>query len=152
MCYIIYIRMQKGKNNMSSLTRFGVSMTKGLLEQFDRLIEQQDYPTRSKAIEDLIRQAVVTNKFSKDNAEVIGTIDIVYDHHRRELLNKLTDIQHDCQDVILSTQHIHLDHHNCFEIIIVRGPHQTVEKLASRIKAAKGVNHSQLRLVTTTEA
>jgi CopG family nickel-responsive transcriptional regulator len=134
---------------MSGLIRFGVSMTKELLAQFDRLIEQQDYPTRSKAIEDLIRQAVVNERLAGGDAEVIGTIDIVYDHHRRELLNRLTDIQHDCQEVILSSQHIHLDHHNCFEIIVVKGAHNVVDKLASRIKAAKGVKHSQLRLVTT---
>jgi CopG family nickel-responsive transcriptional regulator len=134
---------------MSNLIRFGVSMTKELLEQFDRLIEQQNYPTRSKAIEDLIRKAVVDNRLAGGEAEVVGSIDIVYDHHRRELLNKLTDIQHDSQDVILTTQHIHLDHHTCFEIIIVKGSHKAVENLASRIKAAKGVKHSQLRLVTT---
>jgi CopG family transcriptional regulator, nickel-responsive regulator len=137
---------------MTDLIRFGVSMTRELLERFDRLIDDHDYPTRSKAIEDLIRQAVTAEELSAGDAEVVGSIDIVYDHHRRELLNKLTDIQHDCQDVILSTQHIHLDHHNCFEIIIVKGPHAMVDKLASRIKAAKGVKHSHLRLVTTREA
>ncbi len=136
---------------MSQLIRFGISMTKELLQEFDRLIEGQDYPTRSKAIEDLIRQAVVSARISEDNTEVIGTIDIVYDHHRRELMNRLTDIQHDCQDIILSTQHIHLDHHNCFEIIVVRGEHQAIEKLARQLRASKGVKHAQLKLITTTE-
>jgi CopG family transcriptional regulator, nickel-responsive regulator len=134
---------------MSALCRFGVSMAKDLLDQFDKLIARQDYPTRSKAIEDLVRQSLVQNELAVRESEVVGSIDIIYDHHRRELMNKLTDIQHNFHDVILSSHHIHLDHHNCFEIIIVKGNHQQVDKLAGLIKATKGVKNSQLRLVTT---
>jgi len=133
---------------MSQLARFGVSIAKDLLDKFDAVIREQNYPTRSKAIEDFIRQTISDSAISKDTAEVVGSIDIVYDHHRREILNKLTDIQHDHQEIILSSQHIHLDHHNCFEIVIVKGEKQMIEKLAAQIKAVKGVKHSSLRLAT----
>jgi len=128
------------------LIRFGVSIEKDLLDKFDAVIRGRDYPTRSKAIEDFIRQAIIESEISKDTAEVVGSIDIVYDHHKREVLNKLTDIQHDFQDVILSSQHIHLNHHDCFEIVIVKGGKRMIEKLANRIKAAKGVKQSSLRI------
>lgn len=131
---------------MSGLVRFGVSIAKELLEKFDAVIRDQEYPTRSKAIEDLMRKAVSEHNLTDDKTVVIGSIDIVYDHHRRELLNKLTDIQHDYQEIILSSQHIHLDHHNCFEIVIVKGEKGKIEKLASLVKAEKGVKQSSLRM------
>lgn len=133
---------------MSGIVRFGVSIEKELLDKFDSLIKVQNYKTRSKAIEDLIRQAVINTALTKDNIEVVGSINIVYDHHKRELLNKLTDIQHDFQNIILSSQHIHLDHHNCFETVIVRGEKKIVENLANKIKSIKGVKNSSLRIVT----
>jgi CopG family nickel-responsive transcriptional regulator len=133
-----------------ALVRFGVSLAKDLLDRFDAVIRAQNYPTRSKAIEDLITQAVNASALSRETAEAVGSIDIVYDHHKRELLNKLTDIQHDHQNVILSVQHIHLDHHNCFEIVIVKGKKCILETLAHRIGAIKGVKASSLRLVTVT--
>lgn len=134
---------------MSALVRFGVSAAKDLIDKFDAMIRAQDYPTRSKAIEDLIRQAITEGEMSNDTAAVVGSIDVVYDHHKRELLNKLTDVQHDFQEIILSSQHIHLDHHNCFEIIIVKGEKMKVEKLAHLVKSIKGVKHSSLRLAAT---
>lgn len=133
---------------MPALVRFGVSLAKDLLDRFDAVIRAQNYPTRSKAIEDLITQAVNASELSKDTAEAVGSIDIVYDHHKRELLTRLTDIQHDHQEVILSVQHIHLDHHNCFEIVIVKGKKCVLEILAHKIKAIKGVKASSLRLAT----
>lgn len=136
---------------MSGLVRFGVSLKKNLLDSFDKYIKERNYTTRSKAIEDLISHSITENEFSNDTSSVVGSIDIVYDHHKRELLNKLTDVQHDFQDIILSSQHIHLDHHNCFEIVIVKGEKMRIEKLASMIKAAKGVKHSSLRLAGITE-
>ncbi len=134
---------------MSTLIRFGVSIAKNLLDQFDSIIREQNYPTRSKAIEDFIRETISNREIAKDMTVVVGSIDIVYDHHKRELLNKLTDIQHDFQEIILSSQHIHLDHHNCFEIVIVKGEKMKINNLANRIKAAKGVKHSSLRFALT---
>jgi len=136
---------------MANLVRFGVSIAKELLEKFDAVIRDQEYPSRSKAIEDLINRAINEYKFTDDKTLIIGSIDIVYDHHKRELLNKLTDIQHDFQDIILSSQHIHLDHHNCFEIVIVKGEKGKIEKLSALIKSAKGVKHSSLRLASAAE-
>jgi CopG family nickel-responsive transcriptional regulator len=132
---------------MPPLARFGVSIEKSLLEQFDAIIRDRHYPTRSKAIEDHIRQIIAENEFSKDTNEAIGTIDVVYDHHKWELLNHLTNIQHDFQEVILSSQHIHLDHHNCFEIVVVKGGKNKLEKLANMIKSTKGVKHCSLQLL-----
>ena len=136
---------------MANLVRFGVSIAKELLDKFDAVISDQEYPTRSKALEDLMRKAVNDHKLTDDKTLVIGSIDIVYDHHKRELLNKLTDIQHGFQAIILSTQHIHLDHHNCFEIVVVKGAKGKIEKLSALIKAAKGVRHSSLRFADTSE-
>ncbi|MFH0807028.1 MAG: nickel-responsive transcriptional regulator NikR [Elusimicrobiota bacterium] len=136
---------------MANLVRFGVSLAKDLLAKFDSVIRDQEYPSRSKAIEDLINRAINEYKFTDDKTIIIGSIDIVYDHHKRELLNKLTDIQHDFQEIILSSQHIHLDHHNCFEIVIVKGEKGKIEKLSALIKSAKGVKHSLLRLASAAE-
>ena len=133
---------------MTNLVRFGVSIAKELLDKFDAVISDQEYPTRSKALEDLMRKAISEHQLTDDKTHVVGSIDMVYDHHKRELLNKLTDIQHDFQEIILSSQHIHLDHHNCFEIVIVKGEKGKIEKLAALIKAGKGVKHSSLRLAS----
>ncbi len=131
---------------MSKLSRFGVSLNRELLDKFDTLIDEQEYPTRSKAIEDLITHCITNNNLSNDSVEIIGTINMVYDHHKRELLKKLTDTQHDYQSLIVSTQHIHISHHNCFEIIIVKGAKKEVEKLFARIKGTKGIQNASLNM------
>ena len=134
------------KKPLRKLSRFGVSLDENLLERFDRLIADQEYPTRSKAIEDLITHYITDSNLSSDTADIIGTINIVYDHHKRELLKKLTDIQHDFQELIVSSQHIHIDHHNCFEIIIIKGGKKTAEKLFSKIKSTKGIQNASLNM------
>lgn len=131
---------------MSKLSRFGVSLNKDILEKFDRIINDQQYPTRSKAIEDLINFYISNDNLSNDSAAVIGTINIVYDHHKRELLKKLTDVQHDFQELIVSSQHIHVSHHDCFEIIIVKGLKKEVEKLFARVKGTKGILNASLNM------
>ncbi|PIU18664.1 MAG: nickel-responsive transcriptional regulator NikR [Elusimicrobia bacterium CG08_land_8_20_14_0_20_44_26] len=133
---------------MSKLVRFGVSLEKELLVKFDRDISQKDYPTRSKAIGDLIRESFVKKEWI-GGSEVAGAITLVYNHHRRELVNKLTDIQHDFGAFIISSQHVHLDHDNCLEIVVVKGKPKDVEKLAQKLKATKGVKHSSLTMTTT---
>jgi len=105
---------------MAEIVRFGVSLEKTLLKQFDRRIEEQGYTNRSEAIRDLIRQELLKKEWEEDQ-EVAGSITYTYDHHQRDLLNKIIDVQHDFQDVIKSTQHIHLNHDNCLEIIAVKG-------------------------------
>ena len=105
---------------MANLFRFGISLEKKLLDEFDILIKRKNYSNRSEAFRDLIRQELVKEEWA-EGSEVVGAITLVYDHHKRELVNKLTDIQHDFQGTIISTQHIHLDHDNCLELIAVKG-------------------------------
>ena len=130
------------------LVRFGVSLDKNLLEKFDHLIENKNYTNRSEAFRDLIRQELVKKEWEAGE-EVAGTITIIYDHHQRELATKLMDIQHDHGKNIISTQHIHLDHHNCMEIIAVRGSAKEAQKLADMLKAVRGVKHSTLGMSST---
>ncbi|MCM8761686.1 MAG: nickel-responsive transcriptional regulator NikR [Candidatus Omnitrophica bacterium] len=130
------------------LVRFGVSLDKELLEKFDRLIERKNYTNRSEAFRDLIRKELVKKEWEED-ADVVGTITIVYDHHQRELVNKLMDIQHDHGKNIISTQHIHIDHHNCMEIIAIRGSAREAQRLADTLKAVRGVKHATLGMSST---
>ena len=133
---------------MSELARFGISIESKLLLKFDKLIKEKEYPTRSKAIADLIREDLVKKEWI-EGKEVAGAITLVYNHHKRELINKLTDIQHDFHDLIISSQHIHLDEDNCLEIVIVKGKPREIEKLAYKLKSTKGVKHSSLTIATT---
>lgn len=133
---------------MSSLVRFGVSVEEELLSKFDRLIQKETYANRSEAIRDLIREHLVKREW-KEGKEVAGTITLVYNHHRRELVNRLTDIQHELHQFIISTQHIHLDHDNCLEVIIVKGKPEEIEHLAHRLKSTRGVKYSALSMATT---
>jgi CopG family nickel-responsive transcriptional regulator len=133
---------------MSEIVRFGVSLEKELLEKFDRLIEEKKYPNRSEAIRDLIRENLVKREWI-EGKEVAGAITLVFDHHRRDLVNILTDIQHDFHQLIISSQHIHLDHDNCLEIIVVRGKPAEARKLADKLKVTKGVKYGSLSIATT---
>lgn len=133
---------------MSELIRFGVSLEKELLDKFDKLIRQENYPNRSEAFRDLIREKLVKIEWKKGN-DVAGVITIVYDHHKRDLLNNLTDVQHDYHNLIISTQHIHLDHNNCLEIIVVKGKSSEINELTNKLKSAKGVKYGQLSMATT---
>ncbi len=133
---------------MAELMRFGVSLEKDLLDKFDRIIRIENYSNRSEAIRDLIREKLVRKEW-KGKAEVAGAVILVYDHHKRDLLNSLVDIQHDFHHLIIANQHVHLDHHNCLEIIVVKGKPGEIEKLAHKLKSAKGVKHGQLTAATT---
>ena len=133
---------------MTNLFRFGISLEKKLLDEFDALIKRKNYSNRSEAFRDLIRQELVKEEWTK-SGEVVGAITLVYDHHKRELVNKLIDIQHDFQGTIVSTQHIHLDHDNCLELIAVKGPAADITKLADTLKSVKGVKHGTLSMSST---
>jgi len=133
---------------MSSLSRFGVSLDKRLLEKFDRLIESKSYTNRSEAFRDLIRQELVKKEWQDAN-EVIGAITLVYNHHKRELVNTLLDIQHEFGLCIISSQHIHIDHDNCLEILAVKGAPEKIQRLSDNLKSVKGVRHSTLSMSTT---
>ena len=133
---------------MSDIIRFGVSLEKELLEKFDKLIKGKKYFNRSEAIRDLIRENLVKREWI-EGKEVAGAITLVFNHHKRELLNTLTDIQHDFHTLIISSQHIHLDHDNCLEIIVVRGKPKEVRELADKLRATKGVKYGSLSIATT---
>jgi len=133
---------------MSSIIRFGVSLEKELLEKFDKLIKEKKYSNRSEAIRDLIRENLVKREWI-EGKEVAGAITLVFDHHKRELVNTLTDIQHNFYQLIISSQHIHLDHDNCLEIIVVRGNPMETRGLADKLKSTKGVKYGSLSIATT---
>lgn len=130
------------------MVRFGISLDKNLLHQFDEHIKNNRYTNRSEAIRDLIRQDLVKKEWQA-NQEVTGAITLVYNHHKRELVNKLMDIQHDYHLSILSTQHLHLDDDNCLEIIVIKGRARRIEELYGKLKSAKGVKHSAFAPATT---
>lgn len=130
---------------MADLIRFGISIEKGLSDKFDRFIKEKKYTNRSEAIRDLIRGIFVKEAW-KQNKNVSGAITMVYDHHKRDLLDKITDIQHDFSRFIISSQHVHLNHHDCLEIVVVKGASGEIQKLADRLKCIKGVKHVSLAM------
>ncbi len=130
------------------LTRFSVSLDENLVARFDAKIRKEHCPTRSKAIGDLIRASLVQTEW-RTGSEVAGAVVLVYDHHERNVMKKLTEVQHDVQDAIISTQHIHLDHHHCLEIIAVRGKPARIDALVKRLKSVKGLKHVSLSAGTT---
>jgi CopG family transcriptional regulator, nickel-responsive regulator len=144
---ITFKRVMEDKN-MPDLVRFGVSLSKSLLDKFDSLIKEKNYSNRSEAFRDLIRQELVKKEW-ETGGEIAGAVILIYDHHKRDLLNKITDIQHDFQKVIISTQHIHLDHHNCLEIVAVKGNPAEVQKLANILKSTKSIKYSTLSMSST---
>jgi len=133
---------------MTELTRFGISMDQRLLGQFDELIGRKGYKNRSEAIRDLIRNTLVEDQWTRPDEEAVGTVTLVYDHHTRDLADRLTEQQHDHHDLIISSLHAHLDHHNCLEVVVVKGRADQVRHMADTLIGTKGVKHG--KLVTTT--
>ena len=126
------------------ITRFGVSIEPDLLSKFDKMINKEGYSNRSEAIRDLIRKDLITEKNQDPDAKAIGTLTMIYDHHTGNLTNRLLDLQHDHHSEILSTTHIHVDQHNCLEVLVLRGKTGRIQKLADNIKALKGIKHGEL--------
>ena len=133
---------------MADLSRIGVAIDANLLEQFDRLIGDRGYGSRSEAFRDLIRDALITQAAESDETPVVGTITLVYDHHQRMISDRLTAIQHEQHQAMLSTLHVHLDHDNCLEVIVVRGPAGQVRHVADALISMKGVTHGRLTLTS----
>ena len=134
---------------MSGLSRIGVAIDSDLLDKFDKLIGQRGYTNRSEAFRDLIRDELVEKSWESPDSQVVGTVTLVYDHHVRLLNEKLTGIQHDFHHSILSTLHIHLDHDNCLEVLVVRGKSAAVRKVADVLISTKGVKHGRLTITTS---
>jgi len=133
---------------MDKLSRFGVSIGGDLLDRFDALIAERGYASRSEAFRDLIRGSLIEEEWRK-GGEVAGAITLVYDHHKKDLVGRLTDLQHDAHDLIVSTQHIHLDHDHCLEIIAVRGRAGEVGRLADALRSVKGVLQGTVNMAST---
>lgn len=134
---------------MSVLERFGVSMEDELLARFDGLVEKRKYSSRSEAIRDLVRQELVKEEWADPGAEVIGTVTIVYEHSEHELSNVLAELQHQYHESIICSTHIHLDAHNCLEVVIVRGPSVRIKYIANVLISTRGVKHGDLCCTTT---
>jgi len=136
---------------MGETVRFGVSIEDKLLASFDRLIDQKGYMNRSEAIRDLIRGALVELTWEGGEEETVGTVTLVYNHHVRDLSDKLTEQQHLHHHEIVSALHVHLDAHNCLEVLVVRGKAREVKRIADELIGVKGVKHGKLVMTTTGE-
>jgi CopG family nickel-responsive transcriptional regulator len=133
---------------LGKVERFSVSLEGELLKAFDRYLAQMGYTSRSEAVRDLIREKLVARELEDPQADGVGVVTLVYDHHQRELPERLTEIQHRFFKEITSTSHIHLDRHNCLEVIIVRARARRIRSIAELLISTKGVKHG--RLITTT--
>ena len=132
-----------------TVSRFSVSLPSPLLEQLDQMTNEKGYDNRSLAIADMIRDKLVEHHQRLSTEEIAGTITLVYDHHKQNVQTALTEIQHDHHEMIISTIHVHLDHHNCLEVLVVRGKAGPVKRIADELIAAKGVKHGKLTVTTT---
>ncbi len=131
---------------MSELLRFGVSAEDELLQSFDRLIANQGYATRSEALRDLMRDALVRSRLEEppENAEILGSLTLVYDHHAHELTERMAELQHDHHGLVISVLHVHVSHDDCMEVIVLRGPVREVRLLGEALLSLKGVKHGKL--------
>ena len=133
------------------MMRISMSLEEDLLRRFDEQVVGQGYPTRSEALKALMRRALVEQEWT-GNHEVAGAITIVYDHHRRGLVKRVMDVQHDHVSVIVSTQHVHLDHDHCLEIVVVKGKAARIQELAGSLKSIKGIKHNAIVMTTMGKA
>ncbi len=129
---------------MGDITRFGISIDSDLLESFDRLISDKGYKNRSEAIRDLIRAAIVDEKKDAGQEEMVGTVTMVYNHHVRDLSDKLTEHQHQHHHQVISALHVHLDAHNCLEVLVLKGKSAEIKQIADELLGVKGVKHGRL--------
>jgi CopG family nickel-responsive transcriptional regulator len=134
---------------MAETARFGVSIDERLLDKFDALIDEKGYSNRSEAIRDLIRNALVEEEWGRGNQNTVGTVSLVYDHHTRDLSDKLTEHQHSHHNEIISALHVHLDAHHCLEVVVIKGKAKKIKKLAEELIGTKGVKHGKLMTSTT---
>ena len=129
---------------MPGVMRFTVSVEEDLLNDFDRYCKQEKFATRSEAVRQLIRDRLTSRAWQSGSHEVAGTLTLVYDHHRAQLGDRLTQLQHDNTDLIVSTTHVHLTHHLCLEVIILRGPAARLQHIAAQLKGLKGIHKGEL--------
>ncbi|UZE92035.1 MAG: nickel-responsive transcriptional regulator NikR [Methanosarcinales archaeon] len=134
------------------LMRIGVSLPANLLSRFDTIIAQRGYSSRSEGIRDAIRDYIVDYEWlSGERGEKVGVITLIYNHHQRGLTDRLTDLQHESLKLIESSLHVHLDHDNCMEVVLVRGDAKDVKTLVEKMMALKGVKHVKLTITSPGE-
>ncbi len=136
---------------MPKVVRFSVSIEDDLLDEFDHYCQQQHFATRSEAIRQILRESLTQQAWLQGEKETAATLTIVYDHHRSSLADSLLELQHDHTDMIVATTHVHLDHHNCLEVIILRGRAGKLRELAGRLQGMKGIRQGQLVVASTEE-
>jgi CopG family nickel-responsive transcriptional regulator len=129
---------------MSEIVRFSISLEDNLLEQFDRFCKEQQFATRSEAVRQLIRDKLTAHAWESDAQDVAGTLTLVYDHHRPQLRDHLTALQHDHMEMVVSTLHAHLTHDLCLEVIVLRGPAAKLQQIASKLQGLKGILKGEL--------
>lgn len=137
--------------SMADLVRFGISIDRDLLARFDREVVIKGYANRSEAIRDLIRNQLVERDWSGEDAEVAGTITLVYDHHVKGLTELLLELQHNYHQLILSVMHVHLTHAHCLEVLVIKGKAGEAREVAGRLLGVKGVKHGKLTITATGE-
>ncbi len=127
-----------------AVTRYSIAVPQSLMDAFDAWRSETGRPSRSGALRDLMRKALVRDRWERGDAEVMGSVTVVYDHHQRELARRLTALQHEAHDQVICTTHVHLDHHHCLEVIVLRGPASEVRAMAEAILGTRGVLHGEL--------
>ena len=134
---------------MGELARMAISLDEALLTDFDRLCERLGYTNRSEAVRDLIRAKLVSEAWQSNPRDTVAALSLVYDHEASGLAQKLTHLQHQTHMNVVSAMHVHLDHHNCLEVLVLRGPGSDIRRIGDRLLATKGVKHGQLMMTTT---
>jgi len=129
---------------MSEIVRFSVSLEDDLLEKFDRYCAQQQFATRSEAVRQLIRDTLTARAWESQSQDAAGTLTLVYDHHKAQLGERLTRLQHDHADLVVSTLHTHLTHDLCLEVIVLRGPSHKLQQIAAQLRGMKGIYKGEL--------
>ena len=134
---------------MEGVARCGISLDPKLLARFDELIAELGYANRSEAIRDLIRDRLVAEEWKRGGTEAVATVSLVYDHDELDLPKRLTEMQHEHHPAVVSTLHVHLDRHNCLEVLVLRGRGARIRSLGEKLISAKGVKHGRIMLTTT---
>ena len=136
---------------MEKVERIGVSIDKKLLKKFDNIIKSKGYPNRSEAIRDLIRDKISQEKLTSPKINAVASICLVYDHHSTTLMQKLLDLQHSHLIHTISSMHIHLDHHHCMEIIVLKGQAAEIRKMADKITSFRDVKLGRINMIPSDE-
>lgn len=136
---------------MEKIVRFSTTIAPKLLERFDEILEEKGYANRSEGIRDLIRNFVVASEWEHEEGEAVGSLTLLYDHDVRGVSDKLVELQHSHHANILSSMHVHLDEHNCLEVLVIRGRATEIQSISDALIASRGVKHGELVMTSTGE-